>query len=58
MKQIIAASLLGGTAIFSAAVSIMPLWETPPHDAGTEEWVSRAAAGCGLLAAFAAGLLL
>ena len=58
MKLILAAALLGATAILFGAIAIMPLWQEPPHDAGSEVWASRFFGSLALLAAFAAGLLL
>ena len=58
MKLILAAALLGATAILFGAIAIMPLWQEPPHDADTEVWASRFFGSLALLAAFAAGLLL
>lgn len=58
MKLVLAAALLGITAIFFGVIAIMPLWREPPHDADSEIWVSRVFGSLALLAAFAAGLLL
>lgn len=58
MINYILAALLIFAALFFAAAASTPLWSEPPHDAHSEEWVSRTFAILAVLAAFAAGLLL